>query len=171
MFTPFKHTFFSSVDIESGICFSVHLFISHLDQSSMSVRTDDQNIIIIIRTSSFLYFVSMWNWKRTFKSRRGVALLQTLFLNQYVCVLWRSTDRFDRFVVLQRLIVCLVDSYHIHNIRDMKVMHTLEETPENPSGLCALSTTNDTGFIAYPSSTTDGSLEIFDSMAMVRRLR
>lgn len=46
-------------------------------------------------------------------------------------------------------------------------MHTLEDTPCNPAGLCALSVGNDTGYIAYPGSTTDGSLEIFDSMTMV----
>lgn len=39
------------------------------------------------------------------------------------------------FVVpLQRLIVCLEESLYIHNIRDMKVLHTIRETPPNPSG-------------------------------------
>ncbi|XP_026110989.1 WD repeat domain phosphoinositide-interacting protein 2-like [Carassius auratus] len=37
----------------------------------------------------------------------------------------------------QRLIVCLEESLYIHNIRDMKVLHTIRETPPNPSGLCA----------------------------------
>lgn len=35
---------------------------------------------------------------------------------------------------LQRLIVCLEESLYIHNIRDMKVLHTIRETPPNPSG-------------------------------------
>lgn len=34
----------------------------------------------------------------------------------------------------QRLIVCLEESLYIHNIRDMKVLHTIRETPPNPSG-------------------------------------
>lgn len=38
------------------------------------------------------------------------------------------------FVFLQRLIVCLEESLYIHNIRDMKVLHTIRETPPNPSG-------------------------------------
>lgn len=35
---------------------------------------------------------------------------------------------------VQRLIVCLEESLYIHNIRDMKVLHTIRETPPNPSG-------------------------------------
>lgn len=34
----------------------------------------------------------------------------------------------------QRLIVCLEESLYIHNIRDMKVLHTIRETPPNPTG-------------------------------------
>ncbi|KAG9465140.1 hypothetical protein GDO78_018844, partial [Eleutherodactylus coqui] len=33
----------------------------------------------------------------------------------------------------QRLIVCLEESLYIHNIRDMKVLHTIRETPPNPA--------------------------------------
>lgn len=36
--------------------------------------------------------------------------------------------------LLQRLIVCLEESLYIHNIRDMKVLHTIRETPPNPAG-------------------------------------
>lgn len=39
-----------------------------------------------------------------------------------------------RCFALQRLIVCLEESLYIHNIRDMKVLHTIRETPPNPSG-------------------------------------
>lgn len=30
--------------------------------------------------------------------------------------------------------MCLEESLYIHNIRDMKVLHTIRETPPNPSG-------------------------------------
>ena len=36
--------------------------------------------------------------------------------------------------LLQRLVVCLEESLYIHNIRDMKVLHTIRETPPNPAG-------------------------------------
>ena len=51
-----------------------------------------------------------------------------------------------------RLIVCLEESLYVHNIRDMKVLHTIRDTPPNPQGLCALSVSNDNCFLAYPGS-------------------
>lgn len=42
----------------------------------------------------------------------------------------------------QRLIVCLEESLYIHNIRDMKVLHTIRETPPNPAGECPLASTS-----------------------------
>lgn len=30
--------------------------------------------------------------------------------------------------------MCLEESLYIHNIRDMKVLHTIRETPPNPAG-------------------------------------
>lgn len=34
----------------------------------------------------------------------------------------------------QRLVVCLEESVYIHNIKDMKLLKTLLNTPTNPSG-------------------------------------
>lgn len=34
----------------------------------------------------------------------------------------------------QRLVVCLEESIYIHNIKDMKLLKTLLNTPTNPSG-------------------------------------
>uniref|UniRef100_A0A8C4R7G9 WD repeat domain, phosphoinositide interacting 2 n=1 Tax=Eptatretus burgeri TaxID=7764 RepID=A0A8C4R7G9_EPTBU len=64
----------------------------------------------------------------------------------------------------QRLIVCLEESLYIHNIRDMKVLHTIRETPPNPAGLCALSISNDNCFLAYPGSATIGEAQVFDTV-------
>uniref|UniRef100_UPI00358FDF4E WD repeat domain phosphoinositide-interacting protein 2-like n=1 Tax=Myxine glutinosa TaxID=7769 RepID=UPI00358FDF4E len=64
----------------------------------------------------------------------------------------------------QRLIVCLEESLYIHNIRDMKVLHTIRETPPNPTGLCALSISNDNCFLAYPGSATIGEAQVFDTV-------
>lgn len=46
---------------------------------------------------------------------------------------WRDAD-IVCVSPFQRLIVCLEESLYIHNIRDMKVLHTIRETPPNPSG-------------------------------------
>ncbi len=70
---------------------------------------------------------------------------------------------------LQRLIVSLEESLYIHNIRDMKVLHTIRDTPPNPHGLCALSINNDNCYLAYPGSSQIGEVQIFDAVNLVRK--
>lgn len=53
-----------------------------------------------------------------------------------------------------RLVVCLEESLYIHNIRDMKVVHTIRDTPPNRRGLCALASDSDHCYLAYPGSPT-----------------
>jgi autophagy-related protein 18 len=50
------------------------------------------------------------------------------------------------------LVVCLEESLYIHNIRDMKVVHTIRDTPINVNGLCALAADSDNCYLAYPGS-------------------
>ncbi|CAH1991020.1 unnamed protein product [Acanthoscelides obtectus] len=63
-----------------------------------------------------------------------------------------------------RLVVCLEESLHIHNIRDMKVLHTIRDTPPNPQGLCALTVNSGDCYLAYPGSSTIGEVQIFDAI-------
>ncbi|XP_018563857.1 WD repeat domain phosphoinositide-interacting protein 2 isoform X2 [Anoplophora glabripennis] len=63
-----------------------------------------------------------------------------------------------------RLVVCLEESLYIHNIRDMKVLHTIRDTPPNPLGLCALSIDKENCLLAYPGSSTIGEVQIFDAI-------
>ena len=69
-----------------------------------------------------------------------------------------------QFLTLQRLVVCLEESLFIHNIRDMKVLHTIRETPPNKTGLCALSSDSDNCYLAYPGHSSVGELQIFDAL-------
>ncbi|XP_017011906.3 WD repeat domain phosphoinositide-interacting protein 2 isoform X4 [Drosophila takahashii] len=64
----------------------------------------------------------------------------------------------------ERLIVCLEESLYIHNIQDMKVVHTIRDTPCNPQGLCALSSSSEHCYLAYPGSVTAGEVQIFDAI-------
>jgi len=64
-------------------------------------------------------------------------------------------------------VVCLEESLYIHNIRDMKVLHTIRDTPPNPAGICSLSANNDNCYLAYPGSNQSGSVEIFDTVNLV----
>ena len=68
-----------------------------------------------------------------------------------------------------RLVVCLEESLFIHNIRDMKVLHTIRETPPNRAGLCALSNDSDRCYLAYPGHSSVGELQIFDAANLSAR--
>lgn len=59
-------------------------------------------------------------------------------------------------------VVCLEESLHIHDIMIMTSLHTITNTPPNPSGLCSLSVNNAHGFLAYPGSSSVGDVQIFD---------
>jgi len=63
-----------------------------------------------------------------------------------------------------RLLVVLEESLYIHNIRDMKVLHTIRDTPSNIHGLCALSDNSDNCYIGYPGNSQIGEVQIFDGI-------
>lgn len=50
----------------------------------------------------------------------------------------------------------------------MKVLHTIRDTPPNPQGLCALSTSSDNCFLAFPGSSAIGEVQIFDANNLVK---
>ncbi|XP_053143836.1 WD repeat domain phosphoinositide-interacting protein 1 isoform X1 [Hemicordylus capensis] len=62
----------------------------------------------------------------------------------------------------QRLIVCLEESIYIHNIKDMKLLKTILDTPPNATGLCALSINHSNSYLAYPGSSTVGEIVLYD---------
>lgn len=63
----------------------------------------------------------------------------------------------------ERLVICLEESLHIQNIKDMKVVHTIANTPPNPQGIFALSLSNSHCYLAYPGS-NPGQVEVFDTI-------
>lgn len=69
--------------------------------------------------------------------------------------------------IIKRLIVCLEERIDIHNISDMKVIHTIRDIPSNPKGLCALSVDNEKSYLAYPGSSQVGEVQIFDTINLV----
>ncbi|CAF94874.1 unnamed protein product, partial [Tetraodon nigroviridis] len=66
----------------------------------------------------------------------------------------------------QRLVVCLEDSIYIHNIKDMKLIKTLLNTPLNTIGLLALSINHSNSYLAYPGSATNGEIIVYDASSM-----
>ncbi|XP_048026702.1 WD repeat domain phosphoinositide-interacting protein 1 isoform X2 [Megalobrama amblycephala] len=64
----------------------------------------------------------------------------------------------------QRLVVCLEEALYIHNIKDMKLLKSLLNTPPNPTGLCALSVNLSNSYLAYPGSVTAGEITLYDAV-------
>ncbi|XP_063076686.1 WD repeat domain phosphoinositide-interacting protein 1-like isoform X2 [Engraulis encrasicolus] len=66
----------------------------------------------------------------------------------------------------QRLVVCLEESIYIHNIKDMKLLKSLLNTPSNRTGLCALSVNHSNSYLAYPGSTSIGEIVVYDTNSL-----
>uniref|UniRef100_A0A0K0FYI5 WD_REPEATS_REGION domain-containing protein n=1 Tax=Strongyloides venezuelensis TaxID=75913 RepID=A0A0K0FYI5_STRVS len=60
-----------------------------------------------------------------------------------------------------RIIICLEETIHIHNVRDMKKIQTINDTPRNPNGIIDLSN-NEPSFVAYPGDAHSGIVNIYD---------
>ncbi|TPX32293.1 hypothetical protein SmJEL517_g04580 [Synchytrium microbalum] len=65
----------------------------------------------------------------------------------------------------KRLIVTLEEHIYIYDISNMKLLHTIDTSP-NPNALCALSPSSDNCFLAYPPNTSGaaGDLLIYDAI-------
>lgn len=59
---------------------------------------------------------------------------------------------------------------YIHNIRDMKILHTIRDTPLNEKGIMALSVSGDNSFLAYPGSSTVGQVQVFDAFNLQAKI-
>lgn len=59
-----------------------------------------------------------------------------------------------------RLIVSLKDAIYIHNIRDMRLLHSIKNLPENPMGVISLSLNS---HLAYPCVKDRGNIQIYDA--------
>lgn len=59
-----------------------------------------------------------------------------------------------------RLIVALKDAIYIHNIRDMRLLHSIKQLPENPTGIISLSLNS---HLAYPCEKDRGNVQIYDA--------
>ncbi|KND01874.1 uncharacterized protein SPPG_03663 [Spizellomyces punctatus DAOM BR117] len=65
----------------------------------------------------------------------------------------------------KRLVVVLEEHIYIYDISNMKLLHTIDTSP-NPNALCALSPSSDNCYLAYPPNTSGaaGELLIFDAI-------
>lgn len=66
-----------------------------------------------------------------------------------------------------RLIVALKDAIFIHNIRDMRLLNSIKELPENPMGIISLSLNS---HLAYPCSKDRGNIQVYDAGNLQERI-
>lgn len=132
--------------------------LSSVEKLEQIYENESEDICIVERlfSSSLVAIVSLSSPRKlkVCHFKKGTEICNYSYSNSILAV------RLNR----QRLIVCLEESLYIHNIRDMKVLHTIRDTPPNPHGLCALSINNDNCFLAYPGSNQIGEVQIFDTI-------
>uniref|UniRef100_A0A2K5PN73 Uncharacterized protein n=1 Tax=Cebus imitator TaxID=2715852 RepID=A0A2K5PN73_CEBIM len=143
---------------QAGLIFLASSNPPTLASQSAGIIADTEDVCIVERlfSSSLVAIVSL-KAPRKLKVchfKKGTEICNYSYSNTILAV------KLNR----QRLIVCLEESLYIHNIRDMKVLHTIRETPPNPAGLCALSINNDNCYLAYPGSATIGEVQVFDTI-------
>lgn len=115
---------------------------------------------------------------RVFHFKKGTEICNYCYSNTVLSVrLNRNVISFLHFLhdhepfncnlISKRLVVCLEERIDIHNISDMRVIHTIRDIPSNPKGLCALSIDNEKSYLAYPGSSQVGEVQIFDTINLV----
>ncbi|KAK2086704.1 WD repeat domain phosphoinositide-interacting protein 2 [Saguinus oedipus] len=145
-----------AVGSKSGYKFFSLSSVDKLEQIYEGTDTEDVCIVERLFSSSLVAIVSLKapRWLKVCHFKKGTEMCNYRYSNTILAV------KLNR----QRLIVCLEESLYIHNIRDMKVLHTIRETPPNPAGLCVLSINNDNCCLACPGSSTIGEVQSFDTI-------
>nr|AWV66628.1 WD repeat domain phosphoinositide-interacting protein [Brachionus rotundiformis] len=127
-------------------------------QETFSCEREIEDICIVERlfSSSLIAIVSMANPRklRVYHFKKGTEICNYCYSNTVLSV------KLNR----NRLVVCLEERIDIHNISDMRVIHTIRDIPSNPKGLCALSVDNEKSYLAYPGSSQVGEVQIFDTI-------
>merc|ERR1719195_1373494 len=138
--------------------------LSSVDKLDLIYESACRDVTIVERlfSSSLLALVSQSSPRRlrVCHFKKGTEICQYSYSNTILAV------KLNR----ARLVVCLEESLYIHNIRDMKVLHTIRDTPPNPRGLCTLSINSDNCYLAYPGSTTTGEVQLFDAFNLQAKL-
>ncbi|XP_011176630.2 WD repeat domain phosphoinositide-interacting protein 2 isoform X1 [Zeugodacus cucurbitae] len=80
--------------------------------------------------------------------------------NQKICNCVYPTNILSIRMNRTRLIACLEESIHIHDIRDMKRLYSIENIAPNELGLCSLSLNS---HLAFPICSTSGDLRLYNA--------
>ncbi|EPB70526.1 WD domain, G-beta repeat protein [Ancylostoma ceylanicum] len=126
-----------------------------LDNADCSPAIHDAIIVERLFNSSLVVIVSQ-------KEPRVICIYHFKSKNM-ICVYKFIKSVLNVKLNRDRVVVCLEDSIHIYVLKDMKLLHTILDTPLNRLGLIDLSPAG-SSLIAYPASAEAGSVHIFDCM-------
>ncbi|XP_065357041.1 WD repeat domain phosphoinositide-interacting protein 2 isoform X2 [Calliphora vicina] len=123
-----------------------------IDEIFAKENTEQIRIVERLFNSSLVVLVTQQkpNCLKMLHFKKKQDICNCVYPSDILCV------RMNRF----RLIVCLAESIHIHDIRDMKILHSIENIAPNEYGLCSLSLNS---HLAFPICTTSGELRIFNA--------
>ncbi|XP_051889220.1 WD repeat domain phosphoinositide-interacting protein 1 isoform X3 [Pristis pectinata] len=129
--------------------------VDRLEEIYRCTDTPDVYIVERLFSSSLVVIVSLSTPRRmnVYHFKKGTEICNYSYSNTILTV------RLNR----QRLIVCLEESIYIHNIKDLKLLKTIQDIPPNRTGLCALSINHSNSYLAYPGNATIGEIVIYDA--------
>lgn len=142
--------------------YALHNCVDNLIKTFQGHEHDDVCIVERLFSSSLVAIVSLSSPRklRVCHIRRNTEICNYSYTNTILAV------RLNR----QRLIICLEDQLFIHNLRDMKLIWVINNTPPNPHGLCALSPKSENCYLAYPASSQSGEVQIFDTITLKNKI-
>lgn len=144
---------FSSISVLNKTGFRL-FSINSSDKVDEIFTKDNESIRIVERlfNSSLVVLVTVQkpNCLKMLHFKKKQDICNCVYPSEILCV------RMNRY----RLVVCLAESIHIHDIRDMKILHSIENIAPNELGLCTLSLNS---HLAFPISTNSGELRIFNA--------
>ncbi|KAM3660333.1 WD repeat domain phosphoinositide-interacting protein 1 isoform 2-T2 [Ammospiza maritima maritima] len=128
--------------------------VEQLDQVHESNEIPDVYIVERLFSSSLVVVVSHAKPQQmnVYHFKKGTEICNYSYSSKILSI------RLNR----QRLVVCLEESIYIHNIKDMKLLKTIMDTPPNTTGLCALSINHANSYLAYPGSASSGEIALYD---------
>ncbi|XP_055849695.1 WD repeat domain phosphoinositide-interacting protein 1 isoform X2 [Episyrphus balteatus] len=142
---------FTSISVLSKTGFRLYT-ISSVDSVDEIYSKENENIRIVERlfNSSLMVLVTenKPNCLKMLHFKKKLEICNCVYPSTILCVRMNKC----------RLVVCLAESIHIHDIQDMKILKSIENISLNELGLCTLSLNS---HLAYPVSGTSGELQIF----------
>ncbi|KAI1714866.1 WD repeat domain phosphoinositide-interacting protein 2 [Ditylenchus destructor] len=148
-----------AVGHEDGYTFYSLRSIDRLEKINEGKVPERVCVVERLYLSSLITIVSI-------KSTRKLQVYHSIKENEICCHTYASAIlavRMNR----KRVVVCLEDSIHVHNVRDMRLMHMIKDTPLNPQGIMDLSNDESACYLAFPGAPGIGHVMVFDAEALV----